>query len=487
MNHVVKSIAFVQTFDAENGEIEMLDAAMRQWQQAARMTNEFRRAAMSGSFLLGIALAPPGALAAGPVVALERISIATDGTQGNGDSSQPVISADGRIVAFESYANTLVPGFETGAPGAIFVRDRATNTTELISGGLGGAPPLGSSFTPAISADGRFVAFNSTATNLVPGGSSGPQVFVRDRQLGTTVLASVNDGGSDTAGGGSSDFDDSIPHWISGDGRYVVFHGYAKLTPNATNDYVHLYRRDIVANKTELVDVNPAGVNANGDGDGGSISADGRYILFVSYSNDIVGSSPYFIANLYLRDMVLGSTISITPNLSTPGFCIGESGNPPVYDLSDNAYFAVFYSTCSDITTGQDPNDRIFARDLALGLTVPVRLNDDGTPGGGGSYVSITDSGRYVVAWSQATTIVTGATNLGDIYLRDRLAAHTFRISQRVDTGAAANGPSGWPVPSRNGYIAFTTLASNLVDGDTNGYADIVVATLDPLFASGFE
>ena len=437
-----------------------------------------KRAAMS-SFLLGIVVAETSASAIGPVVALERISIATDGTQGNGDSSQPVISADGRIVAFQSFAVTLVPGFESGGPGAVFVRDRATGTTELVSGGLGGTTPLGSSFTPAISADGRFVAFNSTATNLVAGGTTGTNVFVRDRQLGTTVLASGNDGGTDTMGGGTSDFDDGIPHWISGDGRYVVFHGYEKLTPNATNDHVHLYRRDLVASKTELVDVNPSGVNANGDSDGGSISADGRYILFVSYATDIVGTMPFSVANLYLRDMVLGSTTSITPNVSTSGLCIGESGDPPVYNLSSNARFAVFYSTCTDITAGQDPNDHIFARDLALGVTSPVRFNDDGTPGGGGDYVSIADSGRYVVFWSQATTIVSGATNLGDIYLRDRVAARTYRVGQRVDTGAAANGASGWAVPSSNGFIAFTTYSNNLVDGDTNGYADVVVATLD--------
>ena len=139
------------------------------------------------------------------------------------------------------------------------------------------------SFTPAISADGRFVAFNSSSTNLVAGGTTGTNgvgnVFVRDRALGTTLLASGNDGGTDTAGGGNSVLSDTIPNWISGDGRYVVFHGYPKLTPNATNDHVHLYRRDLVANKTELVDVNPSGVNANGDGDGGSISADGRFVV----------------------------------------------------------------------------------------------------------------------------------------------------------------------------------------------------------------
>jgi len=438
--------------------------------------------------VLCIGLAARSAFAVGPVVSLERVSIATDGAQGNGDSAHAVISSDGRIVAFDSFANTLVPGFASGGPGAIFVRDRAAITTELVSGGLGGAPPLGSSFTPAISSDGRFVAFNSTATNLVAGGTSGTQVFVRDRLLSKTILVSVNDGGTDTAGGGQSVFSNYIPNWISGDGRYVVFYGYQKLTPNATNDHLHLYRRDLVANRTELVDVTPAGVNAAGDSNSASISADGRSILFVSSANDItVPNLPYSVDNLFLRDMVLGATVSITPNFSTSGLCPGASGEPAAYHLSRNARFTVFYSNCTDIAAGQDPQDHIFVRDLALGVTTPLRLNDDGTPGGGGLYLSISDSGRYVIGWSQATTIIPGATNLGDIYLRDRTTAHTYRISQRADTGAAANNGSGWSMSSNNGRIVFTSYATNLVDNDTNGYADVFVATLDALFANGFE
>jgi WD40-like Beta Propeller Repeat len=436
------------------------------------------------------AFAARGALAIGPVVSLERISVATDGTQGNGESSRSVISSDGRIVAFQSYAYNLVPGFSAGAPGAVFVRDRVSGSTELVSGGLDGAPALGSAFAPAISADGRYVAFNSTSSNLVAGGTNGlVQIFVRDRLLGKTILASINDGGTDAAGGGQSSFDNYIPNWISGDGRYVVFHGYQKLTPNASNDHVHLYRRDLVASKTELVDVNPAGDNANGDSDGGSISADGRYILFVSYSGDIVtGANPYGLAGLYLRDMVLGTTVSITPNVTLGGLCQdGSSGDPAAYQLSGNAKFATFYSNCGDISASQTAQDHVFVRDLTLGVTSPLRLNDDGTPGGGGIFLSVSNSGRYVIGWSQATTIVPGATNQGDIYLRDRSSARTYRISERVDNGASANGDSGWAMASGGGHIAFTSYASNLVDGDSNGYGDVFVATLDALFASGFE
>ena len=430
-----------------------------------------------------------GAHASGPVVTLERVSIATDGTQGNGDSQEGVISADGRYIAFQSATNTLA-----GSAG-ILLRDRIAHTTEMVSIGVGGVAQNGLSFTPAISADGRFVAFNSSSTNLVPGGTAGTNgignVFVRDRLLGTTVQASANAGGSDTAGGGNSVLDDTTPNWISGDGRYVVFRGYPKLTPNATNDHVHLYRRDLVANTTELVDVNPSGVNANGDSDGGSISADGRFVVFVSSASDIVaGASQFGVQGIFVRDMVLGITTGMTPTLSTSGLCtLGDSGGPgDNYRLSPNGRFAAFYSNCPDIAPGQQPNDHVFLRDLVLGTTSYERFSESGAIGKGDeTYLSATNNGRFLIGETQSTTVIVGATNQGDVYLRDLAAGHTYRISQRVDTGVGGDGGSAWPMSSTSGHIVFSSAATNLVDGDTNGHIDVFVATLDNLFAVGFE
>jgi Tol biopolymer transport system component len=409
--------------------------------------------------------AAPRVMAAGPVVALERVSVATDGTQGNGDSQQGVISADGRYVAFQSETNTLA-----GSAG-IVLRDRLARSTEMVSVGVGGVQQNGLSFTPAISADGRFVAFNSLSTNLVPGGTSGTRgignVFVRDRLLGTTAQASVNDGGSDTDGGGTSVLNDTPSNWMSGDGRYVVFRGYTKLTPNATNDHVHLYRRDLVANATELVDVNPSGVNANGDSDGGSISADGRFVVFVSSASDIViGASQFGVQGIFVRDMVSGVTTGITPTLSTPGLCtLGDSGGTgDNYRVSPNGRFAAFYSNCPDIAPSQQPNDHVFLRDLVLGVTSYERFSESGAIGKGDeTYLSATNNGRFLIGETQSTTVITGATGVGDIYLRDLAAGHTYRISQRVDTGAGGDGGSAWPMSSTSGHVVFSSAATNLV------------------------
>ena len=445
--------------------------------------------------------AAPVAYALGPVVALERVSITGGGASLNGDSFNAAISADGRYVAFDSAATDLVPG-AIAAPGVaaagdfpinVYLRDRAAATLELISIGLNGVAPNNFSGSPAISADGRYVGFSSTASNLVSGDTNGiSDVFVRDRLLGTTARVSLPGDGPDTAGGGATY--SQVSSWMSADGRYVIFSSSAKLTANNSNLFRHIYRRDLVANTTVLVDVNPSNVAADNDSGGdGSISADGRFVMFLSGSNDILpNANPFLTLHLYVRDMLAGVTTSLTPNLSMPGLCPSYTGQSGTYNLSGNGRFAMFDSYCTDIAVGQDPLDGIFVRDLVLGVTRPFRLNDSGAPGGypagSGVYPSISNSGRYAVAWSQTMNIVAGDTDAySDVFLHDFVAARTFRISQRADTGAPANGHSYMPLIGGAGHVVFASDASNLVDGDNNGLRDIFVATLDSVFAGGFE
>lgn len=440
--------------------------------------------------LIGATTVIPSAFAASPVVELERVSLSNDGSQGLGDSTHPVISADGRYVAFQTSAS-LVPTIPNAVASVIVVRDRATHTTALASVGVGNVAANGYSQSPAMSQDGRFVAFTSLSDNLVAGDSTGGNnIFVRDMVLGTAVRASVNAGGSSVDGGGFIYANEPVPTWISGDGRYVVFDSYAKLTANAANDHIHTYRRDLLMNTTQLVDVNPLGTNADGDASSASISADGRYVLFVSYSDDILASLPFGFGSLYVRDMVLGVTTSVTPDLSIGGLCTDHTtGDSFDYDLSSNARFVTFDSNCTHIAVGQDANDHLFIRDLLLGVTNPLRLNDNGTSGALGVHPDPSDSGRYVIASSPSKNIVASpaVTGASDIYLRDTVAARTYLISARLDTGAPGNAASTLPLLGKGGRVVFTSYASNLVDGDTNSYADVFVATLDALFASGFE
>ena len=161
----------------------------------------------------------------------ELVSVDVDGNEGNGSSSGAAISADGRFVAFESSATNLVPG-DTNADYDVFVRDRQTGTTERVSVGSTGNEGNGTSSRPAISADGRFVMFQSTATNLVPGAANGrywSDVFVHDRQTGTTERVSV-------ASDGTQENVSSHSPAMSANGRFVAFDSFASnLVPGDTN------------------------------------------------------------------------------------------------------------------------------------------------------------------------------------------------------------------------------------------------------------
>jgi Tol biopolymer transport system component len=219
-------------------------------------------------------------LAAGSAM---RISVSSSGVQANGDSLEtPSISADGRYVAFESAASNLVAG-DTNGSRDIFVRDRTSNTTTLVSVGLSGAQSDGVSTTPSISADGRFVAFTSNATNLVAGDTnSAYDIFVRDTTANTTTRVSVSTSGAEA---NNSSYRPSI----SADGRYVAFDSLASnLISGDTNSTYDIFVRDTTANTTTRISVGPADVEGNGISLNASISADGRHVVLTSNATNLV-------------------------------------------------------------------------------------------------------------------------------------------------------------------------------------------------------
>src|SRR3954447_10441070 len=205
----------------------------------------------------------------------ERVSVASDGGQANGPSLGAAISADGRYVAFYSDATNLVPN-DTNGWTDVFVHDRKTRQTERGNLGPGGAQADDNGYQPAISRHGRYVAFSSSATNLLPGGDRGAEsaIYVRDRLSKTTELVSAGLGGG-VPNGGSGD-----PS-ISGDGRYVAFVSAARnLVPGDDNGAFDVFVRDRLVHKTERVSVTTAGRQANGDSFDVTISEDGHAVAF---------------------------------------------------------------------------------------------------------------------------------------------------------------------------------------------------------------
>jgi Tol biopolymer transport system component len=256
-----------------------------------------RRARLATAWLLPLLLGATPPAWAGETT--ERVSVGPHGRQADGASLAPALSMDGRFAAFKSDATNLVRGDTNGATD-VFVRDRAKSTTERVSVGPGGVQGDGNSGgvfdfdTIAISADGRFVAFVSDATNLVPGDTNfSTDVFVRDRAKGVTERVSVGPGGVQAN-------DVSFFPSLSADGRFVAFQsGATNLVPGDTGGGI--YVRDRELGTTERVDLGPGGVQANEAGFDPAISADGRFVAFASVADTFVSGDTNDTTDIFVR------------------------------------------------------------------------------------------------------------------------------------------------------------------------------------------
>jgi Tol biopolymer transport system component len=442
-------------------------------EQETRRTRKLEKAALIAC--VGLVAFSPSSSAQ----VTRRVSVDTGGGQGNHHSEFAAISADGRFVAFESAASNLVGG-DTNGTYDIFVHDRHTGTTERASLATGGGQANGYSRLPSISGDGRYVAFYSEATNLVAGDTNGfDDVFVRDRQLGTTERVSVSTSG--TQGNEYSAYPS-----ISADGRFVLFEGFAtNLVPGDGNGATDLFVRDRQLGSTERVSVATGGVEGNSASFGntiGRISADGRFVVFDSLATNMVAGDTNGQGDVFVHDRQLGITerVSVaTGGAQANAFC----GYP---SISADGRFVSFYAAATNLVSG-DTNGFLdtFVRDRQLGTTERVSVAVGGTQGNADSaYSVISNDGRIVVFQSSASNFVGGDTNAAsDIFARDRLAGTTERLSVSSG-GVAGNAQSVWPSMSGDGrFVVFWSGASTLVAGDTNAFDDVFVRDR---VASGF-
>jgi Tol biopolymer transport system component len=415
--------------------------------------------------LLALILTPAGSVRAAPGNTT-RVSVASDGTQANGGSFTPSISADGRYVAFASIAVNLVSG-DTNGVQDIFVHDRQTGQTTRVSVASGGAQANGPSFDPSISADGRYVAFASLATNLVSGDTNNEQdIFVHDRQTGQTTRVSV------ATGGGQANGNSSNPS-ISADGRYIAFDSNASnLVSGDTNNTGDIFVHDRQTGATTRVSIGPGGTQANRGSLAPSISADGRYVAFHSSATNLVSGVTNGTTHIFVHDRQTGATTRVSVASD------GTEGNSLSIrpSISADGRYVAFQSIATNLgcTNG---TQHIFVHDRQTGQTTCVSVASDGTEGNSGSNnPSISANGRYVAFQSQANNLVSGDTGfITDIFIHDRQTGVTTRVSIAFD-GTEANNVSSAPSISADGrYIAFESNASNLVNGDTNGNQDIFV------------
>jgi Tol biopolymer transport system component len=404
-----------------------------------------------------------------------RASVSDSGTEGNSVSMHPSISADGRFVAFCCFGDNLVPG-DTNGWADVFVRDRQNGTTKQVSVSSSGAPGNKGGYAPAISADGRWTAFSSYSTNLVVGDTNGViDVFVHDRESGLTERVSVDSSG--LQGNGTSDNDDTCTTVISGDGRYVVFESQAgNLVPGGTNGYSHIFVRDRQAGVTELVSVDSFGTQANYLSERPTLSTDGRFVAFVSFATNLVpGDANGHVGDIFVHDRLTGATEFASVS------AVGAQGDNASYypAISSNGRFVAFLSGATNLVSG-DTNGVVdfFVRDRLMNLTERVSVDSSGVQGNDGSSwnCAVSSDGRYVAFDSYATNLVPDDTNgLGDIFVRDRQAGITERVN--VDSaGQQCNSSSRLLNLSVDGrFVVFGSSATNLVLGDTNGSEDVFV------------
>src|SRR6266516_597675 len=302
----------------------------------------------------------------------ERVSVSSKGKQGDSGSAGPMLSGDGRFVTFSSGAANLVSG-DTNGRSDIFVHDRMTGETTRVSVAADGAQGYNNSIgTAAISADGRFVAFTSDASNLVPQTAPGRHIYVKDRSTGAIERVSVDSHGDPAQG-----FVAASPA-ISGDGRFVAFASSASNLVNGdTNGMTDVFVHDLLTGATERVSVDSAGGEANGQSvgpgiRGGSafgarISGDCRLVAFDSiatnlvagdtntcgpFFNDIAGECP----DVFVHDRMTGETTRVS--VDSGGAQANDASTDP--DISADGSTIGFFSAASNLVVGDTNTCPVF-------------------------------------------------------------------------------------------------------------------------------
>jgi Tol biopolymer transport system component len=398
--------------------------------------------------------------------ALEHISVDSNEVPGNSYSYGPALSLDVRYVAFSSYATNLVPGDNNGPyPKGhdVFVRDRQSGTTERVSIASSGQEGNGDSYHAAISADGRYVAFSSFADNLVPGDTNGTSdVFVRDRASGTTERVSVDSSGGEADGG-------TLCSSISADGRFVVFFGDASnLVAGDTNGSADVFVRDRASGTTQRVSIDSSGAEGDGGSGGGSISPDGRYVAFQSAAGNLVPGDTNGVVDVFLHDRGSGTTERLSVD-SAGAQADGESSQAALTPDGRTATFQSKAGNLVAGDTNGFWDVFVRDRQLGTTELVSVDSSGaQGTADSGIRGPWISKDGRYVAFDSQAK-LTPNASGWHDVYVRDRGPQRPSVYCTSGTTASGCNASiSASGTPSASAPSGFDVLVTS-VEGSKQG------------------
>jgi hypothetical protein len=406
-----------------------------------------------------------------------RVSVTSDGYEAFGRSTEASISKDGLFIAFTSSANNLDSiRPDENKPGGwpdddVFVHDLNTRTTTRVSVNTFGLEGNHDSWEPSISADGRYVAFTSNASNFSEIDSYYWDVFRHDCETGSTILVSISSTGSRPN-------EKSLEPSISANGMKVAFASRAtNLVDSGTNGNMHIFVREIITGGgvNILVSTSSGSVQGNNNSWDPAISADGNYVAFESWATNLVsGDDSNNRPDIFLHHIPTGTTILASHNNSD------DAGNDESTKacISANGLYVAFQSEASNLVTN-DTNgvSDVFVFDRSSSNIERVSIASDGSQGNLYSYgPSISANGRYVTFYSYATNLVDGDTNEhGDVFLHDRVTGETTRLSLGPG-GIQGNSTSLSPAISANARsLAFESVASNLVPDDVMGHKDVFV------------
>ncbi|WP_313919961.1 hypothetical protein [Tahibacter sp.] len=403
---------------------------------------------------------------------IERVNLGSGNVQANADTLLKAdLSADARHIVFESRATNLVAS-DTHGTWQIYLRDRLTQTTTLVSRGLDGSGSTTGGYAPQISADGRYVVFISYDPLVENDFNLSNDVYRYDRVGGTLDLISVAENGEI----GDFGSDDAR---ISADGRYVAFRTFASNLFAGDVNFAHdIVLRDTVGNVNVNASIRPGGGQFGAMHDlasGNALSADGRYVLFntdMAIDPDDNGS----FTDGFRYDRVTNQSARVTRG---PGGALLQHG-AIARALSSDGNVVLMESTGDDLVGFPTLNyRRSYVRDISTGMISPVKVR----PGGFHAYDEIPDcglSGNGAVAYCSTYTraLTDSDQNYFSDFFRSEIGADGgMRVSRPLpDPVAAANGDSGGLVAGASDdgrYVVFDSLAENLVTGDINGVPDV--------------
>jgi hypothetical protein len=411
--------------------------------------------------------------------AVQRVSTSSTGALANGASSGPSLSSDGRYLVFQSDASNLVAG-DTNAISDVFIKDLQTGTTTRVSTDSSGTEGNDSSTWASVTSDGRYVAFTSAASNLVSPDTNGvADIFVKDTVTGTTTRVSTDSSGTEAN-------DASVASYMTPDGRYVFFSSTASnLVAGDTNGAQDVFRKDLVTGTTIRVSEGTGGV----EGDGGSslglsgirASNDGRYVVFDSVATNLVVGDTNGTGDTFVKDLTTGTLTLV--NASSAG--VFGNGSSSSGSLTPDGTKVVFSSNATNLVAGDtNGNDDVFVKDLSTGTVTLVSSSSSGTIGDSRSRDPFIASDGQTVAFSSiATNLVAGDTNgRYDVFLKNVQTGAISRISSDA-SGAQISSHSYVEGMSADGqHVAFYTVSP--IDGaDSNSVNDI--AMVDTQFSEG--